>query len=106
MGWLHSNRLQINTAKTEVLWCTSSLRQHQIPQTPIRVGSDAILPAASVRNLGIHLDSDVSMKTHITKTVSSCFAVLRQIRSVRRSVTKPVLLSLVISLILSQSEHE
>jgi hypothetical protein len=45
------------------------------------------------------------MKTHITKTVSSCFAVLRQIRSVRRSVTKPVLLSLAISLVLSRLDY-
>ena len=45
------------------------------------------------------------MKTHITKTVSNCFAVLRQIRSVRRSVTRPVLLSLIISLVLSRLDY-
>jgi len=32
----------------------------------------------SVRNLGTHLNSDLSMNTHITRTVSCCFAVLRQ----------------------------
>ena len=29
--WMRSNRLQLNTAKTEVLWCTTSRRQYQIP---------------------------------------------------------------------------
>jgi len=29
--WMRSNRLQLNTAKTEVLWCASSRRPHQIP---------------------------------------------------------------------------
>jgi hypothetical protein len=73
---------------------------------PVQVGSDAIFPTASVRNLGIHLDSGVSIKTQITKkTVSSCLALLRQIRSVRRSVTRPVLLSLVISLALSHLDY-
>src|SRR5664279_456068 len=45
------------------------------------------------------------MRTHVTKTVSSCFAVLRQIRSIRRSVTRPVLLSLVVSLVLTRLDY-
>jgi len=28
--WMQSNRLQLNSAKTEVLWCSSNRRQHQI----------------------------------------------------------------------------
>ena len=36
-SWMRSNRLQLNTAKTEVLWCATSRRQHQIPQTPTRI---------------------------------------------------------------------
>ena len=27
-----------------------------------------------VRDLGIYIDSDMSMKTHVSRTVSSCFA--------------------------------
>jgi len=37
--------------------------------------------------------------------VSSCFAVLRQIRSIRRSVTRPVLQSLVASLVLTRLDY-
>ena len=36
--WMRSNRLQLNTAKMEVLWCATSRRQHQIPRAPKRVG--------------------------------------------------------------------
>jgi len=43
----------------------------------------------------------MSMKTHVSRTVSSCFAALRHIRSIRRSVCKPVLLSLVTSLVMT-----
>ena len=69
------------------------------------VGSDAVIPVHSVRNLGIYIDSDISMKTHIAKTTSSCFTVLRQIRSIRRSVSRPVLLSLIVSLVLSRLDY-
>ena len=67
--------------------------------------TDAVVPVQSVCDLGIYIDSDVSMSTRITKTTSSCFAVLRQIRSIRRSVARPILLSLVVSLVLSRLDY-
>jgi len=103
-SWMRSNRLQLNANKTEVLWCSSARRQHQIPTTPFMIGTDAVVPARSVRDLGI-CDSAVSMDTHVARTVSSCFAVLRQIRCIRRYVTRPVLLSLVVSLILTRLDY-
>jgi len=42
---------------------------------------------------------------HVSKTVACCFAVLRQIRSIQRSVSRPVLLSLVTSLVLSRLDY-
>jgi len=55
--WMSSNRLQLNTAKTEVLWCATSQRQHQIPREPTRDGTDVVQSARSVRDLGIYLNS-------------------------------------------------
>ena len=77
--------------------CATGLRQHQIPHHPVRIGDDWIFPADSVRNLVIYLDSDASMRVHVSKTVSNCFAALRQIRSIRSCVPRQVLVSLVIS---------
>jgi len=50
-----------------------------------------------VRDLGIYIDSDVSMRSRVTKTVSSCFAVLRQLRGIRRSVLQSLVTSLVLT---------
>jgi len=63
------------------------------------------VPASSVRDLGIYMDSDTSMKTHISRTMSSCFAVLRQIRSISRSVSQQTLQSLVESLVLTRLDY-
>ena len=57
------------------------------------------MPSAFVCDLGIYIDADVSMRTHVAKTVSSCFAVLRHFRSIRRSVSKSVIQSLVVALV-------
>ena len=104
-AWMQSNRLQLNTAKTEVLWCTSSRRQQQLPTAPLQFCGDSVTPVKAVRDLGIYLDCDLSMKTHTTKTVSSCFAALRQIRSIRRTTSRSVLKSLVVALVLSRLDY-
>ena len=102
---MQSNRLQLNTAKMEVLWCASIRRQHQIPQPGLHVSVDIIVPSVSVRDLGIYLDCDVSMRTNVSKVVSSCFAVLRRLRSIRSSVTRSVFVSLVVSMVLSRLDN-
>ena len=98
---MRTNRLQLNPSKTEVVWCSSPRRQHQIPSRPLRIGSTAISPVSSVRDLGVHIDSDLTMRSHVVATVRSCFAALRQIRSVRRSLTPQALLTLVRALVVS-----
>ena len=57
----------------------------------VRCGTDVITPVSSVRDLGVYIDSDLSMRMHVSRTVSAYFATLRQIRCIRRSVTQPVL---------------
>jgi len=88
--WMSCNRLQLNTPKTVVLWCSSNRQQHHIPQCPVRVGEDFVTPSTAIHDSGIYIDCDASMKTHVKKTVSNCFAAPRQIHSVRCSVTWPV----------------
>jgi len=87
------------------MWCAPSRQQYLISATPLLVDNDSVLPVTSVRDLGIYLDSDASMKTHVSKTTSCCFNALRQIRSIRRSVSKLVLLSLATSLVLIRLDY-
>jgi len=55
-----------------------------------------------VRDLGIYLDSSLTMTAHISGTVSNCFAALRQVCSVRRSLPMRVMSSLVTALVLTR----
>ena len=59
--WMRANRLQLNCSKTEVLWCASPRQHDNLPNTPLRIGNDTVVPVRSVRNLGIYVDSDMSM---------------------------------------------
>lgn len=104
-NWMRANRLQLNTAKTEILWCSTSRRRHQLPTAAVRAGSDHVTPSSTVRDLGIFIDSDVAMKSHVSRTVSGCFAVLRQLRSIRRSVSDAVFQTLVVSLVMPRLDY-
>ena len=83
-------------------------RQHQVPTDPVRIGNTDVLPVKSVReqrDLGVYIDADVTMRAHVTTVVRSCFADLRQIRSVRRSLPRHALLTLVRALIVSKVDY-
>jgi len=55
-------------------------------------------PSTTVHDLGILID--VAVRSHVSRTVSECFAVLRQLHSIRRSVSDSLFHSLVVSLVM------
>jgi hypothetical protein len=57
------------TWRRQILWCASNRQQHQIPQEPLLVECmDKVTSTSAVRDLGIFLDSDASMRTHVMRT--------------------------------------
>jgi len=93
-----SNRLQLNADKTEVMWCTSTRKLTQRPSSSLPVAGALVQPVDAVRDLGVYIDCDLGASTHVRRTVSLCFAALRQLRHLRRYVTDDCFLSLVVSL--------
>jgi len=64
-----------------------------------------VQPVAVVRNLGIYVDAEVTMRAHVTATVRACFATLRQISSIRHSLSRPALLTLLRALVISKLDY-
>jgi hypothetical protein len=62
--------------------------------------ADYIVPAITVRDLGIHLDSDATMRTHVSKTLASCYGALCHLRTILRSAPNNTFQQLVASLVL------
>jgi len=71
----------------------------------VRVGVNHVLPLTTVHDLGVLIDSDVTMRSHVSRTVSGCFAVLRQLHSIRRSVSDSMFHSLVVSLVMPRLDY-
>jgi len=53
----------------------------------------------------MYIDADLSMRSHVQRTVAGCFAILRQLRSIRRSVQSSVFQTLVVALVLTRLDY-
>ena len=58
-----------------------------------------------MRDLGVQLDSHLTMRDHIAKIASSCFYHIRRLRQLRRIADQPMLQRLVSAFVLSRIDH-
>jgi len=79
-SWCSSRRLQLNTDKSELIWFGSRqiLEKVSGSDLTLQLDSDILKPVDVVRDLGVLLDTELSMKQHITRIASNCFYHLRQ----------------------------
>ena len=100
--WCSSRRLQLDETKTELIWFGSKKILGKVPESELNltVGSDIIQPLKSVRDLGVQLDTELSMKTHVSKVASSCFNQLSRLRQITRLVGQEVAARLVSAFII------
>ena len=104
-NWMASNRLRLNPVKTELIWLASSRRLDQCPAGPLFVSGAHVKPSTKVRDLGVYIDSDLSLSSHISQVTSTCFYHIRQLRLVRRSLTEETSEALVRSFIHSRLDY-
>ena len=100
--WMRSNRLQLNAAK-KFFGVHLAVAKVQLPDVSLTVGSDTVKPVRCVCDLGIYLDSDISMRTRVSSFC--CAASDHKQTTLGEQTTRPLLLSLVASLILSRLDN-
>ncbi|XP_072046978.1 uncharacterized protein [Amphiura filiformis] len=71
----------------------------------LKVGDSIIKPSDTVRNLGIILDSRLSMTPHINSMISSISFQLRNIRRIKRFLDHDTLHAIVRALVLSHFDY-
>ena len=100
--WMSSNRLRLNPDKTEFIWLASSYHLRNIQQLPLAVGDVTINPSRTVRDLGVLFDNNLSLNEHVSRTISSCFFQLRQLKYIKRSLSKSNIKTLLHAFIISR----
>ena len=103
--WMARNRLRLNPSKTEIIWLGSARRVRGLPIDPVLISGSWITPSKQVRDLGVIIDSELTMIPHVNKLVSSCYFHIRQLRAIRRSLTVDAAHALARSLIHSRLDY-
>ena len=104
-SWMNSNRLRLNASKTEFIWLGSSRRLQRCSFDPLLIGGSIVHPAASVRDLGVILDPALSFVSHVARLTGVSFYHIRQLRTIRYSLTTDSCHSLVRALIVSRLDY-
>ncbi|PIK56598.1 reverse transcriptase-like protein [Apostichopus japonicus] len=87
--WLTDNFLKGNPSKTEIMLFGTPQRLKQVNIVSITVaGVDVKISGAPVRNLGVLIDPQLSMKPYVYSVVKSGYFHLRNIALARRQLSK------------------
>ena len=84
--WLSASRLRLNPAKTQIMWLGSGQQLQKINITEISILATSVRVDEAARDLGVVIDSQMSLAAHVSALCRSCHYQLRQLRSVSGSL--------------------
>ena len=99
---MSSNHLRLNADKTQFIWLgTGNFLGNRDTQA-----INTILSSTDVvNNLGVYLDSELTLERQVSKLCQVCYFHLRRLRTVRRSLSKECLRTLVHAFVTSRVDH-
>ena len=103
-SWMNSNRLKINSEKTQLIWLGSRHELVKISTTSINLGSCTVDFLKTVNDLGVTIDCQLSMKDHV-RVCTTAYYHLRQLRSIRGSLSADSCSTLVRAFITSRIDY-
>jgi len=97
--WMASNRLKLNEDKTHVIWLGARHQLSKLTENTLTLPNATVQFSTVVNDLGVQIDSQLSMSNHSAKLSRSCVFHLRQLRLIRQSLTPEAMSTLVQSFI-------
>ena len=90
-------------SQREIIWfgTRATLKRLENTNLSLHVGTDTVTPSNVVRDLGVRLNSELTMRQHISKTVGAYFYHLRRLKKVRRIFESSVICRLVTAFVTS-----
>ena len=86
--WMNANRLKLNDSKTEFIIFGTSHVLSQLSTTSIQVGESNITARTAVRNIGVMLDSRLTMFSQVTNLCKQAWHSVYNISKIRSYLTE------------------
>ena len=105
-SWMSANKLKLNPDKTEFIVFGNKRQQTELaPFFPADILGNRLVPADTVKNLGVKFDSCLNMSKQVSNTISSCYYHIKDLRRIRRHLTKSVAITLCNALVGSKIDY-
>ena len=104
-SWMATNRLLLNPSKTQFIWLGGRRQLEGIDLSQLAQLFPDITFSLTVRDLGVTLDSELSLSQHVNLVTRSCYYQLRQLRVVARSLSHDAVVVLVHAFITGCIDH-
>ena len=100
-----SNRLKLNEDKTQVIWLGTRQQLSKVTTHVLTLPNATVQFSGVVNDLGVLLDSQLTMADHVAALSRSCFFQLRQLRSIKQSLSSEATTKLVHAFISSRLDY-
>ena len=104
-SWMASNRLSLNPSKTQYIWLGTRQQLKKLDFALLSAEFPHLSFSASVRDLGVTLDCQLTFKKHISNLTRASYFHLRRLRVIRRSVSSSVFTTLVHAFVSSRIDY-
>ena len=101
--WMSANKLKLNETKTEVIYIRGNGNKTSMPH--LNIGGNKIEACSKAKNLGVTLDTCLSMTCQISNTRKNLIFVLKNIAHIRPFLTQNATEKLILSLIFSKIDY-
>jgi len=81
------NRLKLNQEKTQIIWLGTRQQLDKITVQTLKLPNATVPFSSVVNDLGVVLDSQLTMANHVAALSRSCFFHLRRRRAIKQSLT-------------------
>ena len=103
---MFENKLKLNPDMTEFMLIGNQSQRRKFDSCfPISLLGNDFNPANVVRNLGVIFDADFSFKNHVSNVVKSCYYHMRDLRRVRKHLSRDTATSLANALVSSRLDY-
>ena len=104
-SWMNDNRLKLNEDKTEFLVFSSKRNSSTILIESLTLGEEIVQRVPVARNLGVHLDSELSYEHHIKYLCKVCYANIKAVWKIRRYLTHDATKTVIHALVISKLDY-
>ena len=104
--WYRKNQIKLNTEKSEAVIFLTSKQRNDLPSAiSMTIGAHRVVPKPSVRNIGVILDSGLTVQAQVAQIAKSCYHQIYNIGQIWSSITEDARKPLVHALVTARLNY-